>query len=180
MNWYIYINLGGYIYVDLTLKWFHNIICSGLDPFEILDQDSLLVWTSFLVGAINIKNTDQTRRLSSGLNTNQTRLDSPFTSLMLLTVRISVRSTRFLITADSSSGVTSPFPIVNPSKKSLFHCSSGAEKTYTKCELLCVWLHLKIKLQKRPLIRVSRNCSAFRTSFPVIGCKRDDEIMFGG
>ena len=86
---------------------------------------------------------DQTRRLSSGLNPNQTRLDSPLhifvflfgcretlhkTKFMLLTVRISVRSTRFLITADSSSGVTSPFPSVNPSKNSLFHCSSGAER----------------------------------------------------
>lgn len=51
--------------------------------------------------------------------------------LLLLTVRIRVRSIRFLITADSSSGVTCPFPLVNPSKKSLFHCSSGAENTQT-------------------------------------------------
>lgn len=50
-----------------------------------------------------------------------------FREFLLLTVRISVRSIRFLITADSSSGVISPFPIVNPSTKSLFHCSSGAE-----------------------------------------------------
>jgi len=57
---------------------------------------------------------------------------------MLLTVRISVRSIRFLITADSSSGVISPFPIVNPSTKSLFHCSSGAEThIINRCE---VWL----------------------------------------
>lgn len=43
-----------------------------------------------------------------------------------LTVRINVRSIRFLVTASSSSSEVSPLPTANPSINSLFHSSSGA------------------------------------------------------
>lgn len=102
----------------IALKYPDNLLCSWLDAFKILGKNTLLVRTALLSKQVRKNEFRNYRKRSSWHLRNK--------DFQGLTVLIRVRSVLFLIAAYNSSGETSPLPSVIPSRRSLFHSSSGA------------------------------------------------------